>query len=245
MYIEESAFNGCGVEELKLPNSLHSIFNQAFKHSKVTRVDLGNGVSRISNEAFQGCTLLESISLPDSLKSLGGSVFDNCVSLKEIHIGDSLEDFSSLCGFGYGCYNLSQITVSSKNARFKDIDNVLYDCKSNTLVRVPPKSNLSNLDVPIWVNNFSAFAFQHIDTLSSITIRNTNIYNIEASCLADNKGLTIKCVPNSEVYKWAEESNCKVRSIMSKMEDFFNKEITLPTSFVVQEREIGNNEVIQ
>ena len=58
------------------------------------------GLTAIGNEAFQSCTALESIVLPDGLESIGGESFADCYSLKSIEIPASVtsigkEAFSS------------------------------------------------------------------------------------------------------------------------------------------------------
>lgn len=49
-----------------------------------------NSIEIIDNYAFRGCTSLTSISIPSSVKYLGGSVFYDCIGLKDITIPNSV-----------------------------------------------------------------------------------------------------------------------------------------------------------
>ena len=69
---------------------------------------------------FNGCTALESVTVPKSVTRIGDSVFRDCSSLKSISIPDAVLDnpnygISSLRGFGdpfNGCTLLKQIAQS-------------------------------------------------------------------------------------------------------------------------------------
>lgn len=61
----------------------------------------------MGNNAFDYCTSLTSVNLPQSLKKIGyyggSSVFDECISLESITIPDGVESIN-LSAFGYGSF---------------------------------------------------------------------------------------------------------------------------------------------
>lgn len=76
----------------------------------------GDFVTNINIYAFEDCTNLKSITIPDSVTSIGGGAFLNCTSLISIAISDSVTTID--CGAFYGCSNLKTF----KNRYFKATD---------------------------------------------------------------------------------------------------------------------------
>ena len=65
------------------------ISNNAFENcTSLTSVTIGDSVTSISNSAFQGCTSLSSIIIPDSVNSIGDFAFSKCHGLTCITIPD-------------------------------------------------------------------------------------------------------------------------------------------------------------
>ena len=68
-----------------------------------------NGITRIGDYAFSGCSGLTSISIPNSVTSIGGSAFDGCSGLTSITIPNSV---TSIGGSAFsGCSGLTSITI--------------------------------------------------------------------------------------------------------------------------------------
>jgi hypothetical protein len=66
-------------------NGVTSIEDNAFNGcTSLTSVTIGNGVKNIKYWAFNGCTSLTSITIPASVTNLGNSVFDKCTSFTSI-----------------------------------------------------------------------------------------------------------------------------------------------------------------
>ena len=63
-----------------------SAFNRC---TRLKRIDLPNTVTYVSDFAFTGCTSLETVTLSDQLITIGWSAFQNCTSLKSIDIPNS------------------------------------------------------------------------------------------------------------------------------------------------------------
>ena len=62
-------------------------------NANLIRIDLLNAdsVTTIGDNAFEGCTLLKEIVLPESLEIIGDSAFAGCEALREIVLSESLE----------------------------------------------------------------------------------------------------------------------------------------------------------
>ena len=69
-----------------------SISEEAFKGNTVIEtVIVPNSVTVINDEAFAGCTALKSADLPDTLTSLGYGCFQNCNALTELKIPEGIK----------------------------------------------------------------------------------------------------------------------------------------------------------
>lgn len=60
-------------------------------NSEITKVIIGDGVTRIGNLAFCGCEGLTEIEIADSVKSIGYAAFAECTALESVEIPGSVE----------------------------------------------------------------------------------------------------------------------------------------------------------
>lgn len=82
----------CGsLEKVTLPASVKKIGAGAFRgHTKLTHVNLPEGITYIGSYAFLNCRNLEEISLPDSLKYISAGVFRSCERIKSVKLSNNL-----------------------------------------------------------------------------------------------------------------------------------------------------------
>lgn len=66
------------------------------------------GLVELQLKAFEKCSNLEGIVLPETLETIGYSAFDDCTSLKRIKIPDSV---TTIYAAFYGCNSLEEITI--------------------------------------------------------------------------------------------------------------------------------------
>ncbi|MCL1930783.1 MAG: leucine-rich repeat domain-containing protein, partial [Treponema sp.] len=71
---------------------------------------IGNSVTSIGNSAFYNCTSLTSVTIPNSVTSMGNS-FTNCTSLTSVTIGNSVTDIAG--GTFRECTSLKSVTIGS------------------------------------------------------------------------------------------------------------------------------------
>ena len=68
-------------------------------------------VIRIENKAFYNCRSLTSVTIPDSVTSIGGSAFSYCTSLTSVTIPDGVTSINS--GAFYNCTSLKSVTIGN------------------------------------------------------------------------------------------------------------------------------------
>ena len=87
-----------------------SIGDSAFEDcSNLTSITIPNSVTEIGYSAFNGCTSLKTITIPNSVTSIGSSAFSGCTSLESITIPDSV---TSIGNWAFeNCSSLKSITI--------------------------------------------------------------------------------------------------------------------------------------
>ena len=92
-----------------------------------------SGTVTIGKNAFYGCALLESITLPSTIKAVGDSAFLGCTSLKNIALPESLLSIGELAFAG--CKELSGAVIPRQVLRIEP--GTFYNCEALTSVALP------------------------------------------------------------------------------------------------------------
>jgi hypothetical protein len=124
----------------------------------------GYNVVAISDFAFEGCSRLTKINIPEGVISIGEQGFCRCSSLKSIHIP------ASLTSIGYvafsSCGNVETITVAEGNTRYSSPDGCNAIIQSGyCLVR-----GCRNTVIPEGVTAMNNCAFNGVSGLTTITL---------------------------------------------------------------------------
>ena len=92
--------------------SVTSIGNDAFNRcSALTSVTIPNSVTSIGNSAFYGCSSLTSVTIPNSVTSIGHEAFYHCSSLNSITIPNSVTSIGHYAF--YRCSSLTSVTIGN------------------------------------------------------------------------------------------------------------------------------------
>lgn len=112
-------------------------------------------VSQIEKEAFDGCSKITSISIPNTVTSIGARAFSGCYKLKSINIPNKL---TTIYEFTFSdCSSLDTITIPKS---VKNIFNSAFDgCES-----------LKNVTLPNSIEIFRNYVFDHCSNLMNIYV---------------------------------------------------------------------------
>lgn len=153
-------------DELQYFTGLTAIEDNAFAGCDgLTSITLPNTVTSLGTYAFSGCDGLTSFVIPSSVTTLNDAVFNYCVGLTSIIIPKSV----TRMGFNplNGCSALTSIQVESGNPNFDSRNgcNAIIYGKSDILV-----SGCKNTVIPDGIKTIWQYAFGGCEELTSITI---------------------------------------------------------------------------
>ena len=178
-------------------------------------------ITTIGSSAFEGCSSLTSITIPDSVTTTGLNVFNGCSSLTSVTIGDGVTVISY--GAFKGCSSLSSITIPDS---VTTIGNFAFEgCSSLTSITIPDSvteigyaafsycSSLTSVTIPDSVTEIGAYAFGDCRSLTSVTIPDS-VTTIGNFAFHWCHGLTSVTIPDS-VTSIGIHAFCECRSLTS------------------------------
>jgi len=198
--------------------------------STVTTIVVGEGITKIGDEAFDGFEAVTSVTLPESLLKIGEAAFYECKSLKSIKIPEavtkiqkyafmkceSLESFTipaavvevGKSAFAY-CQKLANFTVAEGNENYIAALGILFTHDASELVAYPGgrvgyvELNGTN------VSAITEGAFAGAENLMYVLL-NEHITTIEESTFEDCKGLiVVQLGENIDKIKAKAFKNCQ------------------------------------
>ncbi len=114
----EGLFSGHSeIVSVIVPEGVISILDRAFEGCTALRLlSLPDSLEHIGRSAFSGCSSLTFADLPEGIKSIDARAFEGCSSLKGIFFPTSLADVGEAAFLG--CTSLEAAVVGSKDTKF-------------------------------------------------------------------------------------------------------------------------------
>ena len=103
----------------------------------VISVTIPDSVTSIENYAFYGCTGLTSVTIPNSVTSIGSSAFAGCTGLKEVIYNARAAEYSKYNVFQNAGTAADGMKVVFGESVEKIPSNIFYNCESLTSVTIP------------------------------------------------------------------------------------------------------------
>ena len=167
--------------------------NSVYRNS-VQKIEIGNGVTSIKQNAFNACYSLISIIIPNSITSIEESTFNTCSSLSSITIPNSVTSIGT-AAFN-GCYSLSPITIP--NSVTSILQQAFSRCFSLSSITIP--NSVTSIGASVFYTCSSVAFYDFSNHTSVPTLSNTNAF----------KNIAVDCqirVPASLVDTWKAATN--------------------------------------
>ena len=152
---------GSSATSVEIPDEINGlpvvgIKERAFEnHSNLTSITIPDSVISIGSYAFSGCSGLTSVTIGNGVTGIGYSAFYGCSGITSVTIPDSVTSIGEYAF--YGCSGLTSVTIPDS------VTGIGYSAFSGC-------SGLTSIVVPNSVTSIGKWAFSGCSGLTSITI---------------------------------------------------------------------------
>lgn len=191
--IGEEAFSGSGLETVTLPNSVTAIGVGAFESCEaLTSVTLPNGISYIEKLVFHDCHSLSAVVIPDSVKTIGKEAFFACENLSSVTFGKGVTTIEESA---FQSTKLDQVNI---HAGITSIAPDAFACDSLTGFLVDGENpNYCNDDRGVLFNKDKTTLIRAPGAISGSYYVPKSVTALEQSAFSGCKNLTYVVLPES------------------------------------------------
>lgn len=191
-------------------------------------------VTNIPFCAFQDCTTLTCMKLPESLKTIGYSAFSGCSNLSEINIPEGITSIEY--GTFWSCSSLTNMVIPEGVTEIRS--SAFYNCTALFSISLPKSltsigdsafglcERLTDVILPEQLTTLEPFAFYECTNLTSITLP-LNLTSIGSFAFSGCSGLTSisvlpKTPPTGNSHMFTGTNNCPIIVPTESIEDYLS-----------------------
>lgn len=189
---------------MTLPN-VKNIGTAAFRQcSKLTTLNLGQGLVNVGNEAFYECTNITKLTFPNTAQTIGDRAFYNCSSVTEVTVGTGLKAIGAY-GF-YGCQSFTALILPDEfttmgESAFEGCTKLTVAKLGTSLTAVPAKAfkdcpSLSEMVIPASAGSIGDQALYNDSGLATVTM-NEGLRTIGNEVFWNNSGVMQFSIPGT------------------------------------------------
>lgn len=156
--------------------------------------DIKADTKTIADSAFCDCRALTSVTIADSVVSIGAYAFKNCTSLTSITIPKNVTSIGNEAF--YTCFDLQSINVDNANTAYCSENGVLYNKEKTELIRFPKEKQATSFAIPAGVTSIADGAFEYCNKLTDIIIHDS-VTSIGDDAFNTCEALTGITIPDS------------------------------------------------
>ena len=177
--IGQYAFHTSGISFLSMPATLTSLNQYSFYQCRrLISANVAEGTTSIPLDCFEKNHSLESVTIPDSVKSIGGHAFDGCYALRSV----SAKGVETMPGYAFQyCYSLGSV----------DMPNV----KSIGAYEFAYCAKLRSISFPL-LKSIGDYAFAYSSGLDDITLPDS-VTSIGQSAFRECRAMRTIRLPNN------------------------------------------------
>lgn len=185
----DDSVDGYSQVTVDIPNKVPSLVDGTI--TTVTAEDL-EGATAIRNYAFNSCSSLTSITIPDSVTSIGSNVFKNCDNLIEVSLGNGITTLGNY--LFENTYYLQRVNLPMFLIAI--YFGVFNGCRS-----------LIEITIPDSVMSIGDYAFNGCSSLTSVTVKAITPPTLSGSNAFTNTNSCPIYVPAESVNAYKAASN--------------------------------------
>lgn len=273
-FLGAQAFMGCpGIRHISIGNGITEIRQRTFANKTGTgnevaaeeynleTIAFGNNIKAIQEGAFEYCTKIKEVTLPQSVETFGNYIFNGCKSLTFADLSETQIKKMPKYAFSGTPFNAIFQSQKSQQGREFGYSRIRESENKNTLILPPTIEiiedyafskciNLQEVSLDSSITEIGSKCFEGCDNITSFTIEKSKIKEIKDYAFSGMSKLTTFKIPSTveRIGRWAF-SDCRSltsinipNSVVSIGSDAFRycsglTSVTIPNSV----KSIGNS----